>query len=201
MFGAEALILQDGFQTWWGIFCDEMQRNKFAYSCSFLTSDVKVTVFWDVGPCSLVEVYRRFRGAYCLCRPGIITVSPNLITKFDNPVKWGLPCYIEKLTSHRPEGIVPVPNQEQYHEDMKIYEPWEYSSMHCEYSTSRWTLFIPGERAPGVHCVGAGWAPEPVWTGWRKRFMSLPGIEPLPSMSPITLLTELTRFYSSKNHH
>jgi hypothetical protein len=26
----------------------------------------KTTVFWDVAPCSLIEVYRRFRGAYCL---------------------------------------------------------------------------------------------------------------------------------------
>jgi hypothetical protein len=25
----------------------------------------KMTVFWDVAPCSLVEVYRRFRGAFC----------------------------------------------------------------------------------------------------------------------------------------
>jgi hypothetical protein len=27
---------------------------------------LKKAVFWDVAPCSLVEVYRRFRGAYCL---------------------------------------------------------------------------------------------------------------------------------------
>jgi hypothetical protein len=26
---------------------------------------MKVTVFWDVVPCDLVEVYRRLRGAYC----------------------------------------------------------------------------------------------------------------------------------------
>jgi hypothetical protein len=26
---------------------------------------MKMTVFWDVAPCSLVEVYLRFRGAYC----------------------------------------------------------------------------------------------------------------------------------------
>jgi hypothetical protein len=25
-----------------------------------------MTVSWDVAPCRLVEVYRRFRGAYCL---------------------------------------------------------------------------------------------------------------------------------------
>jgi hypothetical protein len=26
--------------------------------------------FWDVAPCSLVEVYRLFRGACCLCHQG-----------------------------------------------------------------------------------------------------------------------------------
>jgi hypothetical protein len=26
----------------------------------------KMAVFWDVAPCSLVEVYQRFRGACCL---------------------------------------------------------------------------------------------------------------------------------------
>jgi len=25
-----------------------------------------MTALWDVTPCSLVEVYRRFRGAHCL---------------------------------------------------------------------------------------------------------------------------------------
>jgi hypothetical protein len=29
------------------------------------TSNMKMAVFWVVAPCSLVEVYRRFRGAYC----------------------------------------------------------------------------------------------------------------------------------------
>jgi hypothetical protein len=29
-----------------------------------------VAVFWDVAPCALAEIYRRFRGAYCLRRHG-----------------------------------------------------------------------------------------------------------------------------------
>jgi hypothetical protein len=29
-------------------------------------SDLKMAVFWAVAPCNLVEVYRRFRGTYCL---------------------------------------------------------------------------------------------------------------------------------------
>jgi hypothetical protein len=31
---------------------------------------MKVTVFWDDVPCSLVETGRRFRGAYCLHHQG-----------------------------------------------------------------------------------------------------------------------------------
>jgi hypothetical protein len=31
---------------------------------------MKITDFWDVAPCSLVEVYRRFRGACCLHHQG-----------------------------------------------------------------------------------------------------------------------------------
>jgi hypothetical protein len=30
-------------------------------------------LFWDVAPCSLVQVYQRFRGAYCLHHQGYIT--------------------------------------------------------------------------------------------------------------------------------
>jgi hypothetical protein len=30
----------------------------------------KITVFWDVAPCSLIEVYRRFIGACCLHHQG-----------------------------------------------------------------------------------------------------------------------------------
>jgi hypothetical protein len=31
---------------------------------------MKTTAFWDIAPCSLVEVDRRFRGAYCLLHHG-----------------------------------------------------------------------------------------------------------------------------------
>jgi hypothetical protein len=32
----------------------------------FMVMYMTITVFWDVAPCSLVESYQRFRGAYCL---------------------------------------------------------------------------------------------------------------------------------------
>jgi hypothetical protein len=31
---------------------------------------MKMAVFWVVAPCGLVEVYRRFRGLYCLHHQG-----------------------------------------------------------------------------------------------------------------------------------
>jgi hypothetical protein len=33
-------------------------------------ASVKVAIFWDIAPSSLVEIDRRFRGAYCLHRQG-----------------------------------------------------------------------------------------------------------------------------------
>jgi hypothetical protein len=44
----------------------------FLYNLFFVTFQgltaaiMKITVFWDVVPCSLVEIDRRFRGTYCL---------------------------------------------------------------------------------------------------------------------------------------
>jgi hypothetical protein len=49
-----------------------MQRNeqeefdRFVRFQVFVAASMKVTFFWDIAPCSLVEVDRRFRGAYCL---------------------------------------------------------------------------------------------------------------------------------------
>jgi hypothetical protein len=37
-------------------------------------------VFWDVAPCSLVEVYRRFRGACCLHHQAMSTHVGKLLT-------------------------------------------------------------------------------------------------------------------------
>jgi hypothetical protein len=40
------------------------------YFRSSLAASMKMTVFWDVAPCSLVEIGLRFRGAYCLHHQG-----------------------------------------------------------------------------------------------------------------------------------
>jgi len=37
-----------------------------------MTASMKFRVFWDVAPCSHVEVDQRFRGAYCLHGQGLV---------------------------------------------------------------------------------------------------------------------------------
>jgi hypothetical protein len=50
---------------------------------------MKMAVFWVVAPCSLVEVYRRFRGAYYLMMEAVSTseTSVNIyqITRLNIP--------------------------------------------------------------------------------------------------------------------
>jgi hypothetical protein len=41
---------------------------------------IKMTVFWDVAPCSLVEVYRRFTSAYCLHHKSLIVLMMEAIS-------------------------------------------------------------------------------------------------------------------------
>jgi hypothetical protein len=36
-----------------------------------MAASMKRPVFWEVVPCSLVEVHRRFRGAYCPHHQGV----------------------------------------------------------------------------------------------------------------------------------
>jgi hypothetical protein len=37
-------------------------------------ASMKMTFFWDIAPCSLAEIDRRFRGSYCLHYTAIIIV-------------------------------------------------------------------------------------------------------------------------------
>jgi hypothetical protein len=36
---------------------------------------MKLTVFWDVAPCSIIKIYRRFRGDYCLHHQGMMEAA------------------------------------------------------------------------------------------------------------------------------
>jgi hypothetical protein len=40
-----------------------------------------MTVFWDIAPCSFVEVNRRFGGTYCLHHQGDVMTSRRCIQK------------------------------------------------------------------------------------------------------------------------
>jgi hypothetical protein len=41
------------------------------------TASVKMTAFWEMSLCSLAEVNRRFRGAYCLHRHPDVELQRN----------------------------------------------------------------------------------------------------------------------------
>jgi hypothetical protein len=47
---------------------------------------MKMTAFWDITRCSRVEVERRFRGAYCLHHPGLITLMMEAVRTSDTSV-------------------------------------------------------------------------------------------------------------------
>jgi hypothetical protein len=61
---------------------------------------LKFRVFWDVAPCSHVEVDRRFRGAYCLHHQGNFTKTLKFMNRFNyslhiQPIKmWIMQCII-----------------------------------------------------------------------------------------------------------
>jgi hypothetical protein len=48
---------------------------------------MKMTGFWDVVLCSLVEVYRRFRGAYYLHHQGLMTEA-SISAQHSRNVMW-----------------------------------------------------------------------------------------------------------------
>jgi hypothetical protein len=57
-----------------GFSSDQFQRfskqNLVCVSWMYHLICVKLTLLWDVAPCSLIGIYRRFRGAFCLYRQG-----------------------------------------------------------------------------------------------------------------------------------
>jgi hypothetical protein len=41
------------------------EEERHCYISGSFGGEYEVTVFWDIAPCVLVELYRRFRGSYC----------------------------------------------------------------------------------------------------------------------------------------
>jgi len=65
-----------------------------------------------------------------------------------------------------------------------------------EWSASHPGHFTPKERAPVPIAYKAGWAPEPLWTWWRRQKFPAPTGNQTPepqssSPEPATTLTEL----------
>jgi hypothetical protein len=61
--------------------------------------------------------------------------------------------------------------------------------------------FSPGKRMPGTHCTGGWWAPEPVWTEARGKFLSLLSeIEPR-SPGPVRTDWATPAHYNNKHIH
>jgi hypothetical protein len=56
-------------QPWTRSWHGSLRPSSLQYSSLKLISILKMTVFWDVAPCSLVEIRRRFRG---VCYPIIV---------------------------------------------------------------------------------------------------------------------------------
>jgi hypothetical protein len=56
-----------------------------------------MAIFWVVALCSLVEVYRRFRGAFCLHHQGDKLLFPDVIIILEKPL-YGIPlsrfCFV-----------------------------------------------------------------------------------------------------------
>jgi hypothetical protein len=50
-------------------------ESRFVYS----EVNIKMTVLWDVAPCSLVEFYQRFRGDYCLHHQAVMMEEVKLL--------------------------------------------------------------------------------------------------------------------------
>jgi hypothetical protein len=59
-------------------------------------ASMKMTVFWDVAPCNLKEVYRRFRSACFLPRKG--TLLPDYMAQY--PTKhYNVQCILEYMSA------------------------------------------------------------------------------------------------------
>jgi hypothetical protein len=64
--------------------------------------EMKMTVFWDVAPCSLVEVYRRFRCAHCLHHQGDETTrTSKMSVNFYQTARHNIPEDVHLHTRHR----------------------------------------------------------------------------------------------------
>jgi hypothetical protein len=61
------------------LYHSQVWNSKYIVRFEVLTAaSMKMTVFWYIAPCSLVEIDRRFRGAYCLHNQGSAPTRRNI---------------------------------------------------------------------------------------------------------------------------
>jgi hypothetical protein len=74
----------------------------YSASISRPTSLLKMAVFWVVAPCSLVEIYRRFKDACCLYHQGALMMEAANIS-----VGKLLPDYTAQKPRRQPSSYSP----------------------------------------------------------------------------------------------
>jgi hypothetical protein len=88
-----------------------------------------MTVLWDVAPCSLVDIYRRFRGVYCLHHQGdlmmeaVITSETSII--FYETTRRNIPedghLDTRRRENRKSHLIVPFKNTEDFKRVVMMY--------------------------------------------------------------------------------
>jgi len=75
---------------------------------------LKFRVFWDVLPCSQIDVYRRFRGAYCLHHRVIIALMMEAArTEASVGIQLRTRQYIPEDPEFEAYRLLGLPNTEQ----------------------------------------------------------------------------------------
>jgi hypothetical protein len=98
-------------------FCsDHMLKVRF----QVLTAvSIKMTVFWYVVPCSLVEVYRRLRCAYCLHRQGKIALMMDVASTSEISVN-----FYQTTRCNIPEDSHLQLDEFLWHLMLEVYTEW-----------------------------------------------------------------------------
>jgi hypothetical protein len=73
-----------------------MEPSSYAQWFGNFTYSMKMAVFWVIAPCSLVQVYRRFRGACCLHHQGYRFYQTTLQSR-RQPSSYSSPSELEIL--------------------------------------------------------------------------------------------------------
>jgi hypothetical protein len=72
-----------------------MNSNDFVGFEAIMAACMTIRAFWDMAPCSFVEAYRHFTGAYRLHqRPGTIVRSSEASVKFETTRRYTLKAVI-----------------------------------------------------------------------------------------------------------